>query len=207
MEKIVSAIFKVESEGFQAMTELKQAPVTDTYTVPQAVLIKKENGTINVLDSYDTGMETTDDTLKGGLIGSLIGILGGPIGILLGGSLGMLTGTAIDAGDELENASMIEMVSNQIVDGEVVLIALEQTAAGDLGDKLKAKFNVSVVEDKAADVAEEIRLANEAEEELKREARAKLRETKKEEFKKSVAETQTKIEAGIQEIKDKFKKE
>ena len=41
MEKIITAIFKVESEGYQAMTELKNVPSTDSYFVSQAVLVKK----------------------------------------------------------------------------------------------------------------------------------------------------------------------
>lgn len=32
-EKIVSVIFKVESEGYQAITELRRTPVTDAYVV------------------------------------------------------------------------------------------------------------------------------------------------------------------------------
>ena len=48
MNKIITAIFKVESEGFQALTELKKAPETDTYTVSQAALIRKENNRINI---------------------------------------------------------------------------------------------------------------------------------------------------------------
>ena len=39
MGKIISVIFKVGSEGYQAMTELKQSPVTESYAVSQAVLV------------------------------------------------------------------------------------------------------------------------------------------------------------------------
>ena len=95
MEKIISAIFKVESEGYQAITELKRAPITNDYTVSQAVLVKKENGAIRALDTFDTGLETSNDTATGSLIGSLLGILGGPLGVLLGGSIGILAGVIL----------------------------------------------------------------------------------------------------------------
>ena len=204
MDKIISVIFKVESEGYQAMTELKQNPADDTYTVPEAVLIKKEGGSIVTLDSFDTGIETTDDLLKGELIGSLIGILGGPMGMLLGGSIGALTGSAIDLGDALQNESLIERVSEQIMDGEVVLIALaEEEKAGTVANMF-AKFDASVVENDVAEVEEEIRLADQTQRELEAEARAKLRESKKAEIKQNLADTKAKIEAGIESAKDKL---
>lgn len=207
MEKIISAIFKVESEGYQAMTELKNSPVTDSYTVPQAVLIKKENGRVVTLDSFDTGMNTTDDTLMGGLLGALVGILGGPLGMLLGGSIGALTGGALDAGDAMESASLIERVTDQFVDGEVVLIALEQDADDSAVKEKLSKFDVTIVENDAAEVAEEIRVAVETQKELEREARERLRASREEEFQKNIDEKRAKLKADFESFKEKFKKQ
>ena len=206
MDKIISAVFKVESEGYQAMTELKKNPENDAYTVPQAVLIKKENNGIVTLDSYDTGLETADDTLLGGLVGGVVGILGGPIGMLLGGSIGLLTGGAIDAGDAFDNASMIEMVTNMVMDGEVALIALAQETEAGTVRNLFSKYDVSVIENDAKEVAEEIELAAKAQKELEREARAKLRESKKEELKKGAEEMRAKLSEGVESMKENFKK-
>jgi len=207
MEKIISVIFKVESEGYQAITELKQAPITDSYTVSQAALIKKENGQIKMLDSFDTGLETSNDMAIGGLIGGFVGILGGPLGMLLGGSLGALTGSAIDTGDAVHNASLIEKVTEQLVDGEIVLIALEQETEDGTAQKMLSKFDVSIVEEDAAEVAEEVERAIEAQKEMEREARAKLREAKKEERKQKVEEHRAKLAADFESFKAKFKKE
>lgn len=206
MEKIISALFKVESEGYQALTELKNAPVSDKYVVSQAVLVKKENGRIRTLDAFDTGLETGNDTLTGGLIGGLVGILGGPIGMLLGGSLGALTGSAIDTGDAIQNATLIEKITDQFVDGEVVLIALEQEAEEGAAQKMLSKFDATIVEDDAAEVADEVERAMEAQLEMERQARAKLREAKKEDFKKSIEEKRAKLAANFEAFKAKFKK-
>ena len=207
MEKIISAIFKVESEGYQAITELKRAPITNDYTVSQAVLVKKENGAIRALDTFDTGLETSNDTATGSLIGSLLGILGGPLGVLLGGSIGILAGGAIDAGGAAHNASLIEMVTEQLVDGEVVLIALEQEAVEGAARRALAKFDTSIVEEDAAEVAEEVKAAQDAQREMAREARAKLREAKKAERKQKVEENRAKIKADFDTFKAKFKKD
>lgn len=205
-EKIVSVIFKVESEGYQAITELRKTPVTDAYVVSQAALVKKEHSVIRTLDSFDTGMETRDDMAKGSLIGSLVGILGGPFGMLLGGSIGALTGSAIDTGDAEHNASLIEMVTNQLVDGEVVLIALEQEAVEGTAQRMLSKYDVSIVEEDAAEVAEEVEAAVKAQKEMEREARSKLRETRKADRKQKIEENRTKLKADFEAFKAKFKK-
>lgn len=206
MEKIISVIFKVESEGYQAITELKKAPVSDSYTVSQAALVKKENGQIKMLDSFDTGIETADDMAIGGLVGGFIGILGGPLGMLLGGSLGALTGSAIDTGDAVHNATLIEKVTEQLVDGEVVLIALEQEAEEGAAQKMLSGYDVSIVEEDAAEVAEEVEQAVAAQIEMERQARTKLRETKKAEHKQKIEEKRAKLKADFDEFKAKFKK-
>ena len=41
MQNIITAIFKVESEGYQAITTLRQLPVTDNSAILQMALVKK----------------------------------------------------------------------------------------------------------------------------------------------------------------------
>lgn len=206
MEKIVLAVFKVESEGYQAMTELRNAPLTDAYVVSQVALVKKDAGRIVTLDTFDTGVETNDDTAMGGLLGGLIGILGGPLGMLLGGSLGMLTGSALDTEDAIHNASLIEKVTEQLVDSEVVLIALEQENAEGAAQRALSKFDVSIVEEDAAEVAEEVEEAIRVQKEMEREARAKLRETRKAERKQKIEKNRAKLKADFDAFKARFNK-
>ena len=79
MQNVIVGLFEVESEGFQAITELKQNPGDDKSFISQAALLKKEAGQVKVLDSFDTGVTTSDDMALGGLMGMCVGILGGPI--------------------------------------------------------------------------------------------------------------------------------
>ena len=83
-ENLVLANYKVESEAYQALSELKRETTNANYTISQAVIVKKDNGKLSVMDGFVNGATTGDDTMTGGLIGSLVGILGGPLGILLG---------------------------------------------------------------------------------------------------------------------------
>ena len=114
MQNIITAIFKVESEGYQAITTLSQLPVTDASAILQMALVKREPNGISVCDTFDSGAHTTDDTLHCGLIGGLVGILGGPIGVLLSGSAGALIGSAVDAKDARNSASLIETVADKL---------------------------------------------------------------------------------------------
>ena len=203
MEKIITAIFKVESEGYQAMTELKNSPSTDSYFVSQAVLVKKQEGRIIVLDSFDTGYETANDTAVGGLIGATIGILGGPLGMLLGGSIGVLAGSTIDAGDALDNATILERMTEVFVDGEIAMMALEQETEEGAVQKYLSKYDVSVIEEDAAEVAAEVRHAAKVQQEMEKQARKELRAEKKEDRKQAIADHREKIKAEFADRKEK----
>ena len=125
-ENLILANYKVESEAYQALSELKREISNANYTISQAAVVKKENGTLNTMDGFVNGAATGDDTWKGSLIGSLVGILGGPLGVLLGGGMGMLIGGAVDANDMEDSASLLEKAGDSILNGETAIILLTQ---------------------------------------------------------------------------------
>ena len=204
MENIFVVNFKVESEAYQAMTEMRQDPVNDSCTVSQAFLVKKSGTQVSVLDEFDTGIETANDSGIGGLVGSLVGIVGGPLGILLGGSLGFMVGNLVDASDALDNASLIEKVCEAISDGETAMIALVSEKTPESFGARLGKFNADVLSFDAAEVAAEVAEAEELEREMQKEARKKLREEKKEAFEKKVDEQRKKIGESFENLKNKI---
>lgn len=202
MENIVTAIFEVESEAYQAFSQLKQDMVNTSCVITQMALVKKQNGRIIPCEGYDTGLESTDDTWKGGLIGSLVGILGGPLGVLLGGSMGVLIGGAVDANDSGKNLSMIEKVSEKLADGEVALIALAKETSEVMLDARLGTFHTTILRHDAAVVAQEVEEARELQKELAKEAKRKMREAKKQEIEAKRA----KLQADFEDFKKKFDK-
>lgn len=206
-QNIVVSLFKVESEAYQALTELKKNPGQENSYVAAAALIKKENGAVKVLDAFDTGSNTSDDTAKGGLIGSLVGILGGPIGILLGGSLGLLIGSTMDTDDALLNASMLEQITGKMEDGEVAIIGLAFEENEETLDRRFIKFDTVIARFDAATVAAEVDEAQKMAEEMARQARKELRDEKKEERKEKKEEKKAKLNAEWEGVKNKFKKD
>ena len=125
-ENIVIVNYKVESETYQALSQLKRDITNSNYTISQAVIVKKVNGKLEAQDGFNADLSAGDDAWTGSLVGSLIGILGGPIGILLGGSVGMMIGGAVDASDAAKNASLIEKAGDCITEGETAIILLAQ---------------------------------------------------------------------------------
>lgn len=182
-KNVLVTLFEVESEAFQAMTELKQDPGNDDSHVRQALLVKKENGVLQTLDGFSTGDKTLDDTLMGGLIGSLFGILGGPIGVLLGGSYGALVGSVLDTGDAIDDASIIENIAGKMQDGEVAIIGLTTEEDESILDGKFEKFSTMILRFDEGAVEKEVVRAEEMAKEMARQARRDLRKEKKEQFK------------------------
>ena len=204
MHNIIAVIFKNESEGFQAFSELSKLPVTDQAALLQLVLVKRENNAFNVCESYDPGIHTSDDMLAGGVIGSLIGILGGPLGVLLLGSYGALVGGTLDLVDAESDEMLIEKVAEKMVDGEVALIMLAEETDESVVNNQLGKFDVEIARFDAAVVAQEVEEAARVEEEMSRLARQELRKAKKAEFKDKVEARRSKLDANFKDFKAKF---
>ena len=186
-ENLVLVNYKVESEAYQALSELRRDTANANYTISQAAIVKRENGQLNTMDGFINGKDANDDTVTGSLIGGLVGILGGPIGILLGGSVGMLVGGAVDASGIVKDASLLEKAGDSIAEGETAIILLAQE---EYETALTAKlndFDVTITRFDAAEVAAEVEHAREVERQMAKETREKLREEKTEAFKETVA--------------------
>ena len=206
MQNILAAVFEIESEGYQALTTLSKSPVTDKATILQMALVKREAQTITVCDSFNSGIRTNDDTLLGGVLGGLLGVLGGPIGVLLMGSYGALVGSVVDAGDALEDTSLMEAVAAKLREGTVALIALvDEEDESVLDDKLSS-FKAEILRFDAAAIAEQVEEAQQMQREMARQARMQLRESRKADIQKKVEEKRAKLSADFAESKAKFKR-
>ena len=204
MESVFVVKFNVQSEAFQALTELRQQPANDDFVVSQACLVNKKDGRITMLDQFDTGMESVNDTGTGTMIGALVGILGGPIGVLRGASYGAMVGSVMDTADILDNASLIEQVCGTIDDDETAVIALVSEQKTESFDEAMKKFDTKVKWFDAGELAAEVEKAYELERQMKKEALKQLRDEKKEDFKQKVEDQRKKISEGFDNLKKKL---
>ncbi|MDE7273912.1 MAG: DUF1269 domain-containing protein [Lachnospiraceae bacterium] len=203
MENVVMVLFDVESEAYQALSELKRDAVNPLYTISQMELVKKMNGRILPCDGFDSGVDTRDDAVMGGLIGGLVGILGGPLGILLSGSIGALIGNVKDTFDAEKNISMLEYVSEKAKENQAALIALLQETDEMHFDRRLSKFRTEILRWDAAIIAIEVEEAENLEREMQKQARDRMRSEKKEEFRQNIDEARNKIHADMEALKRK----
>lgn len=206
MENVVMVLFDVESEAYQALSELRRSPVNAVYTILQIGLVKKQNSRILPCDGFDTGVDTENDTVKGSLIGGLVGILGGPLGVLFAGSIGAIIGSIKDSDDAEKDLSIIERVSGKMLDNQVALVALIQEDDESVFDRCFIKFKCEILRWDAAVIAAEVEEAEKIEKEMRKEAKEKMRMEKRDEHKKNMDEKRAKIHADFEVFKKKLQK-
>src|SRR4029434_9282029 len=83
-----------DKNAYQALTDLKQLDSQDQIKISSgAVVTRDSDGRVEV--KSDVGEDPYVGTASGGLIGLLVGIIGGPLGMLSGGADGSRGGSAL----------------------------------------------------------------------------------------------------------------
>lgn len=173
-KKVIVMNFKVNSEAYQAFSEVKKMHVSRQLKGEQmAVVTHSTDGShqFKVEDFLDfTG---NNQTSTGGIIGMLVGILGGPLGIMLGWFGGSMIGASRDAKEIQTAQTLFEFLVDQIGEGSTGLIIiaeeednrpLNQLVMNEMGGEI-TRFDFDEVE-------EEIKKAKEVEEATKAQAQA-----------------------------------
>ena len=168
MLNIVGAMFADENEARQAMDALIQTSRINGTTIYQISLVKRKDGELKLCDNFTSPYLTDDDTLKGGVIGGLVGLLSGPIGVLVGETAGMLIGDAVDTKNIHDSQDLIERVAQRLEEGDMALIMSVEEADEGILDHMLVKYNTYVVRFDAEYIAKEV-------EEAEKRARARAK--------------------------------
>ena len=156
MYNIVGAMFANEGEAREAMNTLCETPRINGTTILQMSLVKRKNGELKLCDNFTSEHLTSNDTVKGGLVGGLIGILGGPLGILLGGAAGALIGKAVDTDDKEDSKGLIEQAAQKLEEGDLALIMMVDETDEAILDHMLVKYNTVVIRYDADVIAKEL---------------------------------------------------
>ena len=192
----IAASFPEEADAYEALARLKELDSQGSVAVRGAAVVAREHdGKITIKDQF--GQESYEDTAGGGLLGLLVGVLGGPIGVLVGGATGVIVGSLFDDDDDDNTRSVLGDMSKSIRVGPPGLLAevSEQTPAA--VDAVMAHLNGSVVRRSAADVELELAAAEDAQRAAKKKARQELREARHEKHREDV-------DAKVAELKAKL---
>ncbi|MFF2809626.1 DUF1269 domain-containing protein [Streptomyces sp. NPDC058000] len=109
--------------GHHALDALRQAHADGKVKLREgAVVARDADGALDFPDAVDnTG--TARAFAAGGLIGGLLGILGGPLGVMIGFGAGGLLGGAHDAREATEVNAALDMLAAEVPPGSTVLVA------------------------------------------------------------------------------------
>ena len=196
MENVLTINFTEDSDAYEALTKLKELDEQGQVALEgAAVVMRHEDGTIAIKDEVgDIGYA---GTATGGVVGLIVGILGGPIGILLGGATGLLIGSLFDLDDLDESDSVLSEMSRTVRVGHASVVAEVDEQGPEAIDAAIRRLNGTVLRLPLADVEAEIAAAEEAQRAAKKAARKKLHEERRKEAKE-------KVQAKIAELKSKL---
>ena len=204
MENVIMATFPVESEAYQAFSELKRDPASMQSLVMQVVLVKKHSTRLEIGDVFDTGRESRIDTRTGGLIGACLGILGGPVGLLIGSGVGALAGSGAEKAKMLKNQSALEKVSSNLSEGTTAILALVQESDNMVLDSKFSKYEATVTRYDAAQVFDEVEKTAKAQADFEKATNAALYKEAGEEVTATLNAARTKIAAEFDTLKKKL---
>jgi uncharacterized membrane protein len=195
-ENVVVVDFTDDDAAYEALTTLKELDSQGQIKlVDAAVVTRGEDGRIETKDQV--GDDNLAGTASGGIVGLLIGILGGPFGVLLGGATGLLIGSLYDMADADDTDSVLSEVSKTVQTGRNAVLAQVVEQSPEVVDTAMARLSGTVVRRPVYEVESEIAAAQEAQREAKKEARKKLREARHE-------KRQEEAHAKVQELKAKL---
>jgi uncharacterized membrane protein len=187
MDNVLAINFSEDSKAYEALSLLKDLDGQDQVDLAgAAVVVRSEDGRVEIKDEVgDTGYS---GTATGGVIGLIVGILGGPFGVLIGGATGLLIGSLFDLDDAEETESVLSEISRSVRPAHAALLAEVTEQSPDAVDAAMERLGGSVLRRPLDDVNAEIAAAEDAQEAAKREARKRLREERRTEVKEKIHE-------------------
>lgn len=137
MDKMIVTVFKDERsayEGARALCELHEEGSMTLYA--STVIFKDAKGVITVKQAADEG---PFGTFAGLATGSLIGLLGGPVGLAVGAVAGTLTGSLVDlVRVGVSDDFLTEVYLNLIPDTWAVVAEVDETWVTPLDTRMDA---------------------------------------------------------------------
>ena len=198
------ATFPVESEAYQAFSELKSDPVCSKSLVMQAMLVKKQKTKMEVSDVFDASTESKIDTRTGGLIGACLGILGGPVGLLIGTGVGALAGAGAETANSLRKRSILESVATDLGDDTIAILALAQETDNAAIDTKFNKYGAAITRYDAAEVDADVEQAANVQWDIVQAARVTLHKAASMERTVRIAAARDRIVSEFDTLKDRL---
>jgi uncharacterized membrane protein len=195
-ENVIAVSFREDSAAYEALTRLKELDSQGQIGVKGAAVVTRgDDG--RIVEKDQVGDPSFAGTATGGIVGLLIGVLGGPLGVLVGGATGVLVGSLFDLDDADDTDSVLGEISQSIGAGPAGLLADVSEPSTEVVDTAMQGLGGTVLRRSVDDVEAEIAAAEQAQREAKKKARKDLRDARhkkqKDEVDAKVAELKTKL--------------
>jgi uncharacterized membrane protein len=195
-QNVVVVRFTEPSAAYQALSVLKECDAEGRIGLESAAVVERTaDGQLRVPE--DTDNVGPVGMASGSLIGMLIGVLGGPVGVLIGWGAGAMMGGAFDL-DRVETSDeALGVLGRAIPQGSTAVIASVMEPAVEVIDGEMKKLGGEVTRRSSADVMDELEAAEDAAAAASREARRTVREKRKAEAKASYDERVGKLKEKL----------
>ena len=179
---VISVSFDPDSNAYAGLTALKELESQKQLDLDvAAVVARADDGPITVKDRVES--PEFAGALSGGLLGLVIGILGGPLGVLIGGTYGVMVGSLVDLHELEETDSVLSQISASVRPGATALLAQVTEQSPEVVDSAMARLGGTVLRREVEDVEAEVAAAEMAQRQAKREAARELRRARRERHK------------------------
>jgi len=121
MERMLVALFGDEAKAREAAQAL-QAMVDDSEIALHTVQMfsRNEDGVVASADVYNA---LPEGTMGGTAVGSLLGLLGGPVGLAIGAGSGLLVGATADYAKRRVTTDFAQQVADKLTPGRAAVVA------------------------------------------------------------------------------------
>ena len=186
-KNVVVVRFSEPSKAYQALSVLKECDATGRIGLESAAVVERTAaGALQIPDGSDNvgpvGMAS------GSVIGMLIGVLGGPVGVLLGWGAGAMMGGAFDVDRAITSDEALTTLGQAIPPGSTAVIASVDEPTVEVIDGEMKKLDGEVTRSSVYDVRIELEAAEDAAEAAARAARKAVRQSHKAELSANVRE-------------------
>jgi len=193
---VVVVRFTEPSKAYQALSVLKEADAEGRIGLESAAVVERTAaGELRTPESADNVGPV--GTASGSLIGMLIGVLGGPVGVLLGWGSGALMGGAFDVDRAVTSDEALTVLGKAIPTGSTAVIASVEEPAVEVIDAEMYTLGGEVTRRPVDEVMGELEAAEEAADAAAGEARRVVREKRKAELHAGVDERVGKLKEKL----------
>ena len=177
-QNVVVVRFTEPSAAYQALSVLKECDAQGRIGLESAAVVERTaDGQLRVPE--DTDNVGPVGMASGSVIGMLIGVLGGPVGVLIGWGAGAMMGGAFDL-DRVETSDeALGVLGRAIPQGSTAVIASVMEPAVEVIDGEMKELGGEVTRRSSADVMDELEVAEDAAAAASREARRTVRDKRK----------------------------